>query len=301
MSDYGYSEYLRAKRTVDDRALNKDVLAALTASLPRGPLEILEIGAGLGTMVGRLLDRGFCSRARYTLVDVDAQLLRDSREWLATWAKGAGFSCEAAGDSLALVRGEVVWTIVFVNAELSAWVAGEAHQPADLLIANAFLDIVDVPTVLPQLFSRVMKRGGQFLFTINFDGETIFEPAHEADDALMRVYHRSMDQRVRDGRPSGHSRTGRRLFHWLKAAGAHVEAAGSSDWVVFSDAQNQYPHEEATFVRHIIDTIDAELHRHADVDRQQLADWLRARREQLLRGQLVYLAHQLDLCGRAPA
>ena len=43
---YSFPRYLLSKQSVDDRAINKDVLAALKASLPEEPLTIIEVGAG---------------------------------------------------------------------------------------------------------------------------------------------------------------------------------------------------------------------------------------------------------------
>jgi hypothetical protein len=36
------------------------------------------------------------------------------------------------------------------------------------------------------------------------------------------------------------------------------------------------------------------------VDSLELADWLALRRRQLATGELMYIAHQIDYCGRAP-
>jgi SAM-dependent MidA family methyltransferase len=52
--NYNFSRYLAAKKTVDDRALNKDVWQRLRQAMPDQP-DILEIGAGIGTMVERLV------------------------------------------------------------------------------------------------------------------------------------------------------------------------------------------------------------------------------------------------------
>ena len=51
------ARYLTAKTTVDDRALNRHVLAELRRLIPAAP-RVLEVGAGLGTMVARLIDWG---------------------------------------------------------------------------------------------------------------------------------------------------------------------------------------------------------------------------------------------------
>ena len=54
----GYARYLAAKTSVDDRALNRHVLAELRRLMPAGAPQVLEVGAGLGTMVARLMDWG---------------------------------------------------------------------------------------------------------------------------------------------------------------------------------------------------------------------------------------------------
>ena len=70
--DYSFPRYLAAKQTVDDRALNAHVWQTLRAVLPPGPLDVLEVGAGTGTMVDRLERRGLlASGGRYTAIDAD--------------------------------------------------------------------------------------------------------------------------------------------------------------------------------------------------------------------------------------
>src|SRR5687768_5233484 len=93
--------YLSSKKTVDDRALNQGVMARLRselAALGHQPLQVLEIGAGLGTMVARLAEAQVVSRARYQLFDVDAKLLREARTWLLSWAAGRGLGAGPQGD-----------------------------------------------------------------------------------------------------------------------------------------------------------------------------------------------------------
>jgi hypothetical protein len=107
-----------------------------------------------------------------------------------------------------------------------------------------------------------------------------------------------MDERVRYGRPAGDSRTGRKLFHHLTAAGAPVLSAGSSDWVVHPGPDGAYPDDEAHFLECILQTVQDALQ--GGTCAVDLADWLAVRRRQLAEGRLVYLAHQLDVAGRSP-
>src|SRR6204780_5949677 len=86
----GYARYLAAKTTVDDRALNQHVLTELRRLMPAGAPRGLEVGAGLGTMVARLLDWGVIAAGEYVLLDTERELLTQSRRWLRDWAAARG-------------------------------------------------------------------------------------------------------------------------------------------------------------------------------------------------------------------
>jgi SAM-dependent methyltransferase len=293
---FDYARYLAAKTTVDDRALNYHVLAELRRLMPAGAPRVLEVGAGLGTMVARLMDWGVVGAGEYVLLDADRRLLDRSRQWLCDWAAARGLRDELLADGLRV--GDL--QVRLVHAELSSYLETVHGAPADVLIANAVLDLVDVPAVLPGLL-RLLIPGGVYWFTINYDGESIFEPGHPHDDLIMQAYHRDMDERVRYGRPAGESRTGRRLFHYLRDAGAPPLAAGPSDWVVSAGPDGSYPGDEAYFLRSILNTIQNALRNRPDwVPPADLTGWLAERRRQLAAGELVYLAHQLDFVGHSP-
>jgi hypothetical protein len=291
-----FARFLAAKTTVDDRALNRHVLAELCRLMPAGAPRVLEVGAGLGTMVARLMDWGAVGAGEYILLDADRQLLDCSRRWLCDWAAARGLRCDLLPDGLRV--GDL--RVRLVDAELGSYLETAHGAPADVLIASAVLDLVDVPAVLPGLL-RLLVPGGVYWFTINYDGESIFAPGHPYDDRIMQAYHRDMGERFRYGRPAGDSRTGRRLFHYLRAAGAPALAAGSSDWVVYPGPDGNYPGDEAYFVHTILNTIQNALRSRQDrVEPADLADWLAVRGRQLAAGELVYIAHQLDFAGRSP-
>ena len=56
----GFVRFLSSKKSVDDRALSNNVFDSLAAALPEvSPterLKVLEVGAGIGTMIARLAD-----------------------------------------------------------------------------------------------------------------------------------------------------------------------------------------------------------------------------------------------------
>lgn len=70
---YSFQRYLAAKKTVDDRALHPRLWDGLTQALAarhgEAEVRILEAGAGVGTMLERMLERGLARRARYRGLD----------------------------------------------------------------------------------------------------------------------------------------------------------------------------------------------------------------------------------------
>src|ERR1700759_4592131 len=280
----GYARYLAAKTTGDDRALNRHVLAELRRLMPAGALRVLEVGAGLGTMVARLMDWGVVGTGEYILLDTDRQLLDHSRWWLREWAAGRGLRSDPRPDGLLV--GDL--RVRLVHAELGRYLETDHGARADVLIANAVLDLVDVPAILPALL-RSLVPGGVYWFTINYDGMSVFAPDHPHDAKVVRANPRPGDEGVRSGRPAGEGRTGRHLFHQLRAAGAPALAAGSSDWVVHAGPDGAYPGDEAYFLRSILDTIHSALRDRPDrVEPADLAGWLAERRRQLAAGDLSY-------------
>lgn len=298
MPEYSDVRYLHAKRTVDDRALNRGVIDACRqhlTQLRQSPLSVLELGAGVGTMVSRLADWGVLESANFVLLDRDAESLRAARSHLASWSDKP----DDRGARLLMGSEPARSSVRFVHADAFEFLERpEQRGRFDFVMANAVLDLMDLTPALTSIW-QVLRPGGCFWFSINFDGETIFLPEHDYDDKVMQLYHRSMDERVRDGKPAGDSKTGRRLLTRIGATGAHLVAAGSSDWVVFP-RQGAYPDDEKYFLQHIVNTICVALTGHAELDPSRFAAWLATRHAQIERSELCYVAHQLDVFGDVP-
>ena len=292
---YSFPLYLLAKQSVDDRALNKDVLATLKASLPEGPLKITEAGGGIGTMLARLLRWEVIGQAEYTLVDREEENICFARDWLPAWARKHGFDVKACPPGEFEICDERRSVLVkLVQAELFDFIETKP-EPADLLVAHAFLDLLPMPESLGKLFTLTKNLAW---LTLNFDGLTTLEPALDLDlDArIVRFYHQTMDSRP-DG---GDSLSGRHLFGYLKQAGAEIVSAGASDWVVYP-ADGQYPLEEAYFLQFILHFFEESLTGHPGLQSSALIDWLAKRRQQVERGELIYIAHQMDFLCRVPS
>lgn len=276
---YDFTRYLAAKKTVDDRAINKHVWQTFKGVLPP-EMDVLEVGAGIGTMAERLAEQGFMQRGRYTAVDNHPSNIALARQRL-----------QHHPPDIALE---------LVNMDMYDFAEREhGRRTWNVLIAHAFLDLVNIPTALPVLFS-LLKPGGLCYFSLNFDGATIFEPTIDPvfDELVESVYHRTMDERLTNGKSSGDSRSGRHLFHHLRQCGTQILAAGSSDWVVFADSGG-YIADEAYFLHFLVHTIAGALTGHPHLDAARFEDWIKQRHAQIEQGELVYIAHQLDFLGRS--
>jgi hypothetical protein len=281
-----FTRYLSSKRSVDDRALNRRVwhrlrsevaCASASASGSNGgaTLRVADIGAGIATGAERMREWELAppsTRLHYTAVEPREELHGELGRRLDSLSRAAlgAFDADVSGETLdgfALARGN--------------------RERFDLVVAHALVDILDLPSSLDALV-RLARPGGLVYLPITFDGETTFEPGREEDDAILSVYHHTMNG-------PGSARTGRRLFHALRRHPVDVLEMGSSDWIVHPVGDG-YPEDEAFFLRFILTTIEgavAEL-----VDPGIVGRWLSARSSQVERAELVYGAHQLDVLGR---
>ncbi len=275
--NYSFIRYLESKKTVDDRALNQQVWQAFWEALPGSsrqfPLEMLELGAGTGAMTQRILDSGKISTLMYTAIDDQPENIEELQTQSAGWLANRPFINLFAETNTAEA---------FVDEH-----AGERFF--DAILAHAFLDLVDLDLFLPKLL-ELLPDGGIGYFTINFDGDTIFQPNHPADEQILDAYHASMRDPF----------SGRKLLNKLVELDVDVLAAGSSDWVVMPKRgeEGHYPADEAYFLMHILSFFEDSLAGRPEIDQDVFADWLQARRRQVADGQLIYIAHQLDVVFR---
>ncbi|ELY99019.1 hypothetical protein C482_10696 [Natrialba chahannaoensis JCM 10990] len=250
--------YLEAKHTVDDRALNRRVLDEFEAALTArdGPVSVVELGAGVGTMLVRLAAWDcFPARVSYRLVDHDEENIARARDLVPDQLEDAGYSVhwrddhDAESPTLVATReftgddgraqnerprlleytgpATTTTTTTTITVTFTISDAFEIEEQADAVIAAAFLDLVDLPTALESLES-VLDPDGVLYAPITFDGGTGFVPTDPLDRDIERCYHHHMDE-IRDG---GSSRAGRELLAILRQRDWETLAAGGSDWVV---------------------------------------------------------------------
>lgn len=290
--EYSFPHYLLSKQSVDDRALNRNVLDSLKSNLSASPIRIVEVGAGIGTMLARLVRWGVVTKADYILVDEMAENIQTAWDWIPLWAGESGLSVEQSGENQLRVFDQTREVRIRLECADVFDFIQKNKEPADLLIAHAFLDLLPMPKSMPRLLALTKSLAW---LTINFDGVTSLEPMIDAalDERIERLYHATMDSRA----TGGDSRAGRHLFGHLRGAGADVLAAGASDWVVHS-VNGKYVEDEAYFLHFILHFFEESLTGHAELDAVEFADWIQKRRAQIERGELVYIAHQMDFLAR---
>lgn len=310
--------YYAVKKAIDDRALNRHVwdtfVRELQGALRSRPLRVLDLGAGIGTTVERFVAWGLFqpgvtvaeerpgggrTSVYVTTIDANATVVDEAIERLPKWGRLAGFTVTREGSMVHLVREGLELDVEpRIGDALDFLASSEQEQRYDAVTANAFLDLLDLGAALPVLL-RALRPSGLCYFSINFDGATVLEPPLDPELDLMieRLYHATMDHRIIGGKPSGDSRTGRRLYHALRAAGVDVLDLGGSDWVVFPRREG-YLDDDAFFLHHIVDTIDAALKSNAALNRERFRAWIAERHRQIDRDELLYIAHNVDVTGR---
>ena len=288
--------YLAAKKSVDDRALSRHVWETLCQALPQATqgkaVQILEVGAGIGTMLERVVERGLLrGSATYVATDNDPRQLRAARDHLVRWAARQGHTLLWSGTREGRLHTPCATVAVVLRQACFEELSASAEQaPFHLLIAHAVLDLVDFSALLPQLLSRLIP-GGLAYLTCNFDGETVFSPVHEKDQDIIGLYHASMDRRL-----PGASHTGRRLHEFLMRPGLDLLATGAADWVIRPHTDG-YAGEEAQFLHTIIATVEGELAKHNSLPSDR-AVWARLRHQQVEAGELTFRARHLDFLAR---
>src|SRR5260370_1728367 len=131
---YSLLRYLAAKKSVDDRALNWQVWQRLVAALPRAtpqqPLRILEVGAGIGSMVERLVADDVLTHATYTAIDMAPTLIAEAHRRLLQWADERGFQVDENHQRhLQLRRGGERLTVGNAGLDAAAFPARQTPRP----------------------------------------------------------------------------------------------------------------------------------------------------------------------------
>jgi hypothetical protein len=273
VTEHADVRYLEAKRTVDERAFDRRVRDRLLEALPAAP-RVFEAGAGTGVTVPRLVAWGVTD-GTYRGVDRDGSVLEYARR-----VRAAELDADPIDGGFRV--GDLIATFQRGDA-----LAAAGDEPADLVIAQAFLDLVPIDAAL-DAFAAALAPEGLVYAPITFDGETVFQPSHPADDDVVAAYHEAID-----GTPDRDVRAGRHLLDRCRERGGDLLAAGASDWVVHP-RDGDYPADERSFLTSILSFVEDAV----DDDVPGVDAWLRTRRRQVDAGTLTYVAHGYDVLYR---
>ena len=163
--EYSFARYLAVKKSIDDRSLNcyvwNTLLQSLQKSFPDKPIRILEVGAGIGTMIERILDWNLLGHIIYTAIDVQAENKVQALEKLQMWAARHSVRLEVNSDWILTDNNRQI-EIKFEIRDFYDFASHENGQ-WDLIIANALLDLMDIRSTLP-LMLKLTEKGSLFYF-----------------------------------------------------------------------------------------------------------------------------------------
>lgn len=298
---YSYPRYLTAKKTVDARALDRRVWSRFVEAVVQqaSSVRVLEVGGGVGATVQRIvnaLEPRSVDALHYTIVDIEQANIETARAALQDWAEDQGYRVSDAQPQV-WTDGPMHVAIEFRTADLFDLADAHDGSSYDAVIAQAVFDLLPIPDAYSAL-APLLRPSGLWYLPIHFDGVTAFEPTVDPDlDArIERLFHESMEDAPEQLDRSG-AHCGRRLLTHFRNADTRLLEAGASDWVVFG-RDNAYPGDEAYFLHHILHFVETELTGHPELDGDAFADWVATRRRQVETGELVYVAHQLDVLAR---
>ncbi|MCF2165547.1 methyltransferase domain-containing protein [Halobacterium salinarum] len=277
---HAQTRYLTAKQSVDERARDRRVRDRLRAALPSHP-RVVEAGCGTGPTVPMLYADWEVTPAAYLGVDAAERVVAFANAVVPRVLRRrmpAETRITATPDGCRVGDAPIRFDTGDALARLT-------DATADLLVAQSFLDLVPPADAL-DAFADALAPGGLAYAPLTFDGVTVLQPSHPADDRVRAAYHDAID--AADGRTS---RAGRRLLDVLRERPAEtLLAVGASDWIV-RPVDGEYRADEQYFLACILSFI-------ADAV-PDATDWLATRRQQLAAGDLTYVAHGYDLLWRA--
>lgn len=281
--DHARRRYLTAKRSVDDRARSRRVRARMHKTVVEQP-QVVEAGCGAGTAVASLRDWGI-SPATYRGVDADPDIVVFARSFLPKLLRRRGYAAAETADGCRLDGESSRTPVTFETGDALTVLPG---ADADLLIAQSFLDLVPLEEALDAIV-RALAPGGVAYAPLTFDGVTLFQPEHPADERVVAAYHDAIDET--SGRDS---RAGRRLVDRLQGREEDLLAVAASDWIV-RPVDGRYRADERYFLACILEFVAGATESVDGAD-----DWLGTRREQLSDGALTFIAHGYDLLWQRP-
>jgi trans-aconitate methyltransferase len=238
------ADWLALREPVDHRSRNRtlqnQVIDFLNQTTPvvHGLMHITDLGSGTGSNL-RALAPHFGAMQCWTLVDYDASLLHSARTTLLTWAdsvldstmpnsmRSGGIFTDSA-QPLVITKNMRTIAVQFRCADLLADYRSILNEPADLITAAAFFDLVAEPW-LAEFCAALSKP----LYTVlTYDGKETWGPPNVLDADVLRAFHAHQSTDKGFGAALG-PRGAERLQSLLQGKG-FTTACAPSPWVMDS-------------------------------------------------------------------
>jgi len=271
--------YLESKHSVDQRSRSRRVTDRLFEAIPEAPT-VGEAGAGTGTTVSWLVEHGVTAGS-YRGIDLSPTVIEHARRTQPAALRYRGY--DAVDTETGGALGD--FNFEFVPGDALQLLRERSH---DLVVAQQFMDLVPLKPAVDALTAAV-KDGGLVYCPLTFDGVTVFQPDHPADEAVQRAYHGAIDDDAdRD------ARAGRHLLEEFRGRGGSLLAVDASDAVVHP-RDGGYPRDERYFLSCLLDFVEESVPAGAA---PEISDWLSTRRNHLADGRLSYVGHRYDFLYR---
>lgn len=220
----GFSpEWLALREPVDHRSRDHALARRLTARFDGRPsVEVVDLGCGTGSNL-RATFALLPNDQNWTLVDYDTRLLAAARERLATWADKAA----PHGEALTIDKAGKRLTVRFRAADLTRDLDDVLGDGPHLVTASALFDLCS-EGFINRFAAAVAARKAAFYTVLTYNGEQIWTPAHQADDAMTAAFHAHQTTDKGFGRAAGPKAPDALAVAFL-AEGYAVEA-GDSPW-----------------------------------------------------------------------
>jgi SAM-dependent methyltransferase len=290
-----FADFLAAKYPLDERSLNPSVAVAWVRGLQHMPvLDCLDVGAGTGATVRRMLEWRTSRPWRLTLLECDHDLIENARTAALQRLTERGYRPAWHGERLESRDGRFV--VRFVAGQL------ESYRPQgrfDAIVAHAVMDLLPLGSALER-FARWLRPEGYLYATVNYDGATELAPAYRdamLESELAACYDASMEARKRGGESTGGAHCGERLQALLPRYGFDTVCAGRSDWHI-RPIEGRYPDQDEACLAVLIGLIAKEANAADRFDAGAVARWRDDRMRRIETRQLELRVRNRDVLAR---
>ncbi|MFO8231308.1 MAG: class I SAM-dependent methyltransferase [Longimonas sp.] len=279
---FNYPRYLKALQSVSARAqsdvLYQRFIEALVARADetKAPLRLLEIGAGRGDQMQRILDdmATHDTAVHYTALEPQSEN-------------------RAVTESVAEAYATPPHTVTVQPTSLLDVTTGDEIS-YDAIVARSVLDLMPLHEALTTI-EALIPENGLLYAPLTFAMGTKLAPYPSARTAstehkIASIYHNSVYQKteLEDG-----AYPPQEIVHWANKRNARVAMRGS-DWVI-APSKKTYVQDEAYALQSILAFMHDEAEQLDTIPHPDLDSWWATRMRMLHNNTLIYTANQFDL------